>query len=78
MQRERKGFHYRLEREDLIRYAKLTTEERLNWREEVVDLTGAAMTPGARRVLDYFRDEGGKWSTLEREGEDGNDNEEKE
>ena len=41
---ENKGFSYTIEDEKILEYMKLTTEEKLQWLEEIVDLTNNALT----------------------------------
>lgn len=41
---ENKGFSYTLEDEKILEYMKLSTEEKLRWLEEVVELTNSVLT----------------------------------
>jgi hypothetical protein len=50
-----KGFHYTLEREDILNYMNLSDEEKLIWLEEIVLFTEKALTPKEKKVREYFR-----------------------
>lgn len=39
-----KGFSYTLEDEKILEYMKLSSEEKLQWLEEVVEFTNSALT----------------------------------
>jgi hypothetical protein len=39
-----KGFFYTLEDEKILEYMKLTVEEKLQWLEEIAELTEATLT----------------------------------
>ncbi len=41
---EVKGFAYTLEDEKILEYMKLTVEEKLQWLEEIMELTEATLT----------------------------------
>lgn len=53
-----KGFHYTLEKEDILNYMKLSTREKLNWLEEIVIFTEKALNPKEKKVREYFRNNG--------------------
>ena len=39
-----KGFSYTLEDEKILEYMKLSTEEKLQWLEEIVEFTNSVLT----------------------------------
>ena len=41
---ENKGFSYTLEDEKILEYMKLTTEEKLQWLEDILELTESTLT----------------------------------
>ena len=41
---ENKGFSYTLEDEKILEYMKLTVEEKLQWLEEIIELTESTLT----------------------------------
>ena len=50
-----KGFSYTLEDEKLIAYAKLTTEEKLEWLEEIFNLNILVRTEKDWEIVNKFR-----------------------
>ncbi|HEY9841052.1 MAG: hypothetical protein ACAI44_23775 [Candidatus Sericytochromatia bacterium] len=52
----RKGFHYRLEREQIRDYKRLSPEQKLQWLEEIFLFTEMAQSDKARKIRRYFRD----------------------
>ncbi|MEW5767937.1 MAG: hypothetical protein AB1797_09985 [bacterium] len=53
-----KGFHYTLEKEDILNYMKLSTLEKLTWLEEITLFTEKALTPEEKKVREYLRNNG--------------------
>ncbi|HQO40396.1 MAG TPA: hypothetical protein PK986_08000 [Spirochaetota bacterium] len=53
---ENKGFSYTLEDEKILEYMKLTVEEKLQWLEEIIELTESTLTEKEkefrRRLMD--------------------------
>lgn len=51
-----KGFSYTLDDEKIIEYMKLTVEEKLQWLEEIIELTESTLTEKEkefrRRLMD--------------------------
>lgn len=43
-----KGFSYTLEDDKILEYMKLTTEEKLQWLEEIVEFTNLVLTERER------------------------------
>lgn len=50
-----KGFHYSLEKEDLLNYMRLSTADKLAWLEEIAEFTEKALTEDGRMIRHYFR-----------------------
>lgn len=51
------GFSYTLEDEKIIEYMKLSTEDKLNWLEDIVSFTEMALTAKEKKIREYFRNE---------------------
>jgi hypothetical protein len=49
------GYSYSVTREELLEYMKLTTEEKLQWLEEMLIFTAETSTPETRKIRDFFR-----------------------
>ncbi|MBI4646433.1 MAG: hypothetical protein HY738_07525 [Bacteroidia bacterium] len=50
-----KGFHYTLEKEDILNYMKFSTIEKLTWLEEITLFTEKTLTPKEKDIREYFR-----------------------
>jgi hypothetical protein len=50
-------FKYTLEREDIEAYLRLSTEEKLQWLEEIAEFSDRVMTPEAKAIRERFRSE---------------------
>lgn len=51
----RKGFYYRLEKEKIMEYMKLTPKQKLEWLEEIFIFSEKTMTEETKRIREYFR-----------------------
>ncbi len=51
---EKKGFYYYLEDEKILEYMKLSTEEKLQWLEDIIEFTEAFLTEKRRNSVKNF------------------------
>ncbi|MCB1142260.1 MAG: hypothetical protein H7A24_00150 [Leptospiraceae bacterium] len=52
------NFLYELEDEDLIRFSKLSIQERLYWLEAIFELTVKTETELEKKIRNFFREDG--------------------
>ena len=50
-----KGFSYTLENEKIKEYMKLTTEQKLEWLEEIIIFTEMLLTPKQKKIREKLR-----------------------
>ena len=53
---ENKGFSYTIEDEKILEYMKLTIEEKLQWLEEILELTENTLTEKEKEFRRRLRD----------------------
>ncbi len=51
-----KGFSYTLEDKKILEYMKLSTEEKLQWLEEINEFTMAVLTEKEKKIRNLFRE----------------------
>lgn len=51
-----RGFYYTLEEEKIKEYAKLTTEQKLIWLEEIMDFTNSVLTDKEKKFRQLLRE----------------------
>ena len=54
------GFHYTLDSEQIAEYIKLAPEQKLQWLEDILIFTEAALSAEDKKIRDYFRNENGR------------------
>lgn len=54
-----KGFHYSLDRQQIVDYMKITAEQKLEWLEEILLFSEEALTDDAKKVREHFRKDNG-------------------
>ncbi len=52
----RKGFSYTMEKEKIIEYMKLSTEDKLNWLEEINQFTEMVLGKKEKEIRRKFRE----------------------
>lgn len=55
MKKPEAGFSYTLEDEKLAEYSRMSIEERLQWLEDIMEFSEAALTPKEKAVRERFR-----------------------
>ena len=53
--KKNEGLFYTLEKEKIAAYLRMSTEERLEWLEDIMEFSEAALTPKEKAVRDRFR-----------------------
>ncbi len=57
------GFHYTLDPGQIEEYMKLPPKQKLQWLEDIFVFSEEALTPEAKKIRDYFRNENGEMET---------------
>ena len=62
MRNKKRGFRYRVAKEKLIEYIRLSAGDKLRWLEEINEFTRMAQTTEAQRIREQLTDKSWKRS----------------